>query len=132
MQCQRHSTESYYTHAAINTLLTLHSEVDSLCRHPSFVYSDALVPARLIWGHRGHLKRKVGQDMHPWVQTGIVTSPQPGEVEVDRADDVAGEDNMGARRHSCITLDCDGWRRLCRMKAECCWQPPGTLHHKES
>lgn len=69
--------------------------------------------------------------MNSWVHTGVVTSSQPGEVEVDCADDAAGEDSTGAWRHSYIALDCDGRRRLCRMKAERCWQPPGTLHHKK-
>ena len=127
-----HTTESYKRMQVPHTRLTLHSEVDSLCRHPSFVYSNALVPARMIRGHRRHLKREVGQNLYPWVQSGIVASSQPGEVEVDSADDVAGEDSTGARRHSYITLDCDGWRRLCRNKTCCCWQLPGTLHHKES
>lgn len=96
----------------IDALLTLHSEVDSLCLHPSFVYSDAFVPARVIWGHSGHLQRKVGQDAHPRVQAGVETSPQPGEVEDDRADDVAGEDGARAGRRCHIPLDCDGWWRL--------------------
>ncbi len=100
-----------------HTILTLYGEVDSLCRHPSFVYSDALIPARVIWGHRGHLKREIGQDVHPWVQASIMTSSQPSEVEVHRADDVAGENSTGARRHSHITVDCDGRRRLCGKMA---------------
>lgn len=100
-----------------HTFLTLHSEVYSLCLHPSFVYSDALIPARVIWGHSGHLQREVGQDVHLWVQTGILSSSQPGEVEADRANDVAGEESAGARRHGYIPLDCDGWRRLCRVRA---------------
>lgn len=69
--------------------------------------------------------------MHPWVQTGVVTSSQPGEVEVDRADDVAGEDGarVGADGH--VSFNGDGRRRLCRTstsendedtttRAQCC------------
>lgn len=107
------------------TLLTFHSEVEPLCCHPSLVYSDALIPAGLIWGHRGQLKREVGQDVSTWVQMSVTTSSQPCEIEVDCAADAAGEDSTGAWRHSHVALDCDGRRWLCKMKAECCWQPPG-------
>lgn len=55
--------------------------------------------------------------MHPWVQTGIMTSSQPGEVEVDGANNVAGEDSTGARGDGYVTLNGDSWRRLCRMRA---------------
>lgn len=128
--CFLGSTSLHRTHTGVNTLLTLHSEVDLLCLYPSFVYSDTLVPAWLVWGHRGHLKRKVTQDVDSWVQTGVMTSSQPGEVEVDRADDMAGEDSMRARRCSYVSLNCDGWRRLCRMKAQCFWLLPGNLHYE--
>lgn len=63
------------------------------------------------------MQREVGHDVHPRVQAGVVASSQPGEVEVDRADDVAGEDGAGAGRGGYVTLDGDGWRRLCRMRA---------------
>ena len=78
------------------TLLTLHSEVDSLCRRPSFIYSHTLIPAGLIRAHRGHMKRKVGQDLHTRVQAGIAASSDPCEVVVDRADNVASEEGTGA------------------------------------
>lgn len=92
---------------------TFHGEEDSFCRHPSLVDGDALVPAGLIGAHGGHLERKVGQHMHPGVQTGVVAGPQPGEVEVNGADDVAREDSAGAGGHRDVTADCDGRRRLC-------------------
>lgn len=92
---------------------TFHGEEDSLGRHPSLVDGDALVPAGLIGAHGGHLERKVGQHVHPGVQTGVVADPQPGEVEVNGADDVAREDSAGAGGHRDVTADCDGRRRLC-------------------
>lgn len=96
-----------------HTLLTLYSEVEPLCSHPSLIYSVTFVPARMIRGYGGHLQRKVGEDVHAWVQTGVLASSQPGEVEADGANDVASEDGPGARGGSYVTLDCDGWRGLC-------------------
>lgn len=90
--------------------ITFHSEEDSLCRHSSFVDGNALVPAGLIWAHGGHLERKVAQHVHPGIQTGIVTGSEPGEVEVNGADNLAGENSAGAWGHRDVTPDCDGRR----------------------
>lgn len=61
----------------------------------------------------------VGQDACSWVQTGIVASSQPGEIKVDGADNVAGEDRAGARGHGGVTVHADSWRRLCRVIMLC-------------
>lgn len=90
--------------------ITFHGEEDSLCRHSSFVDGDALIPAGLIWADGGQLEGKVAQHPNPGIQAGIVTVSQPGEVEVDGADDVAREYSAGAGGHRDVTPDCDGRR----------------------
>lgn len=123
MQGQHHSAELLY-YIILNTvtyghaLFTFYGEVDSLRRHSSFIHGDALVPAGLIRAHRGHLERQVGQHVHSRIHTGVVASSQPGEVEVDGADNVACEDGAGARGHRDVSLHCDGRRGLCGKKAE--------------
>lgn len=98
----------------------MYSEVDSFPGRPSFIDSNALVPAGVIRGDSAQLQREVGEGVCPWVQASVLTPSEPGEVEADRADDMAGEDGVGARGGGDVTLDCDGRRGLCRTTVQQC------------
>lgn len=92
--------------------ITLYCEIRPICGLSSFISSNALIPARIVQGHTGHLQWKVGKDVPPWVQTGIIAPSQPGEVEGNSADDLAGEDSMIARWDGNIPFNSDGRRRF--------------------
>lgn len=73
----------------------------------------------MVGVHGGDLQRAVAQDLQPWVQVDVVTSSQPGEVEVDCADNTTGEDHTGTGTCCHVALHRDGWRGFCKTTEQC-------------